>query len=176
MKLIKFVSSCLALLLLTNWLVSYVYGFSDGVVGHKTVHIEVAEPCAAPSATVFGKAIGSVTPGDLFYIDATGNMRDIAVTLYLTNAHELTHCFRYLILEVGIYAENSPGEWGKAPWWNGKPVPDTFITLRTGPVSFTLAGYAKYKVTVGAGSYYCIGTNVNGGNFSPQFYLAVDEV
>jgi len=176
LKLTRFILLLSAILLLNPWLASYAYGVSDGVPGHEAVYVEAAESSAAPSATFFGKAIGSVTPGDLFYLDATGKAHDITVTLCLTNAHELTPCLRYLILEVGVYFESSDGLWRKASLWNGNPVPDTFITLRNSPVSLILAGYTKYKVTVDAGSFYCLTANTKGNFVSPRFYLTVEEV
>jgi len=165
-----------AILLLTPWLASYAYGAGDDTPIHETVHVEAAEPSASPSATFFGKAIGGITPGDLFYIDAPDNAHDITVTLYLTNAHELTHYLRYLILKVGIYFENSDGRWQKASSWNGKLFPDTYITLRNSPVNLTLAGYAKYKITIDAGSFYCITANTRENAALPQFYLTVERV
>ncbi len=176
MKLIRFILLISAALLLTLWLTSYAYGVSNGIAGYKTVHIEAAEPSMAPRATVFGRAIGGVSPGDLFYIDATGNSHDMTVSLYLTNAHELTPYLRYLILEVGVYFEGSDGQWRKALLPNGNPVPDTFITLRNSPVNLILAGYTKYKVTVDSGSFYCPNANTNGGSLSPQFYLTAEPL
>jgi hypothetical protein len=160
---------------MTPWLTSYAYGTSNGA-GDKTIHIEAAEPSAAPRATAFGRAIGGVTPGDLFYIDATDNARDMSVSLYLTNAHELAPYLRYLILEVGVYFEDSDGQWRKASWRNGNPVPATFITLRNSPVSLILTGYTRYKVTVDSGCFYCLTANTNGGNLSPRFYLTAEPV
>ena len=165
-----------AILLLTPWLASYAYGVGDDTPIHETVRVEAAEPSTSPSATFFGKAIGGITPGDLFYIDAPDNSHDITVTLYLTNAHELTHYLRYLILKVGIYSESSDGSWQMASSWNGKLLPDTYITLRNSPVSLTLAGYAKYKVTIDAGSFYCTAANSGENAALPQFYLTVESV
>jgi len=173
LRIIRLILLISALLLLTPWLTSYAYGTSNGA-GNKTVHIEAAEPSAAPSATVFGKAIGGVTPGDLFYIDATDNARDMSVSLYLTNAQELTPYLRYLILEVGIYFEGSDGQWRKPSLRNGEPVPNTYITLRNSPVSLILTGYKKYKVTVDSGSFHCLTSPANSNNLSPQFYLTVE--
>ena len=164
----------LALLLLAPWPVAYAHDFDNQMAGQDAVRIEVAEASAAPSMTAFGKAIGGVTPGDLFYIDATDNPADIQVTLYITNAQELIHCYRYLILKVGIYVESNGGEWERASRGNGEPIPDTFITMRNGRVSFTLPGYTKHKVTIDSGSFYCFTIKGNGGSFSPQFYLTVD--
>jgi len=162
-KLLRRIFPLIALALLAPWPIAYAHDVSDGVVGEETVRIEVAEVSAQPTWTVFGKAIGGVTPGDLFYIDATDNPADIVVTLYLTNTQELISYYRYLILKVGVYAED-----------NGEVIPDTFITMRNGQVSFTLQGYANYKVTIDSGSFYCFSVNGNGGSFSPQFFLEVE--
>lgn len=170
---VKWLFFLLALLLLLPWPVAYAYTYAgDGAV-QDAVRIKVAEASVQPSYTVFGRAIGGVSnPGDLFYIDVTGNPADIWVTLYITNAQELIGCYRYLILKLGVYVESSPGEWEKATRGDGELLPDTFITIRDAQVSFILPGYAKYKVTIDNGSFYC--ANVNKGSISPQFYLTVN--
>ncbi len=173
-KWIKRFFPLIVLLLLAPWPVAYAHDVSDGVVGEETVRVEVAEASAQPTWTAFGKAIGGVTPGDLFHIDATDNPADIQVTLYITNAQELIGCYRNLILEVGIHTESDTGEWEKASMNNGELIPDTFITMRNGQVSFTLPGYAEYKVTIDGGSFYCTSANTESGSLSPQFYLEVD--
>ena len=166
-KWIKRFFPLIVLLLLAPWPVAYAHDISDGVLGEETVRMEAAEASAQPTWTAFGKAIGGVTSGDLFYIDATDNPADIQVTLYITNANELIGSYRNLILEVGVYAESDTGEWEKAST-------DIFITMRNGQVSFTLPGYAEYKVTIDGGSYYCTTANSDSGSLSPQFYLEVD--
>jgi len=166
-KWIKRFFPLIVLLLLAPWPIAYAHDVSDGVVGEETVRIEVAEASAQPTWTAFGKAIGGVTSGDLFYIDATDNPADIQVTLYITNANELIGCYRNLILEVGVYAESDTGEWEKAST-------ETFITMRKGRVSFTLPGYAEYKVTIDGGSFYYTTANRDSSSLSPQFYLEVD--
>ena len=167
-KWIKRFFPIIVLLLLAPWPVAYAHTYDDDMAGQDAVQIEVAEASAKPTWTVFGGAIGGVsTPGDLFYIDATDNPADIQVTLYITNANELIGCYRNLILEVGVYAESDTGEWEKAST-------DTFITMRNGQVSFTLPGYAEYKVTIDGGSFYCTTANSNSSSLSPHFYLEVD--
>ncbi|MFC1949469.1 hypothetical protein ACFLW0_04795 [Chloroflexota bacterium] len=173
-KWIKRLFPLIALLLLAPWPVAYAYTFDGGTTGQDGVQIKAAEASAAPSMTVFGKAISGVTPGDLFYIDATDNPADVVATLYLTNAQELIGCYRNLILKVGIYTASAGGEWEKASTGNGEPIPDTFIMMRNGQVSFTLAGLAKYKITIDSGSFYCTTANTDKGSLSPQFYLEVD--
>ena len=162
----------LTALLLIPWPVAYAYG--NDMAGLEAVQIEVAEASARPSWNVFGRAIGGVKPGDLFYIGATEEAADITVNLYLTNTPELSHYYRYLILKVGIYAETNAGEWEKASKGNGELIPDTFITLRDAQVGFTLPGYTKHKITIDSGSFYCTTISTDSGSLSPQFYLTVD--
>ena len=173
-KWIKRLFPLFALLLLAPWPVAYAYTYDDAASGQDRVRTEVAEASVQPTWTVFGKAIGGATPGDLFYIDATDNPADVVATLYLTNAQELIGCYRYLILRIGIYVENHTGEWEKASLGNGEPIPETIITMRNGRVSFTLLGLAKYKITIDGGGFYCTTTNTDKGSLSPQFYLEVD--
>ena len=151
------------------------YAYSNDMGARQMIHVEVAEPSVAPSWTVFGRAIGGVTtPGDLFYIDATGNATDLQVTLHLTNANQLIHCYRYLVLKVGVYAEGEVNQWQKASGWNDEPIHDAYITLRNGQARFALPGEAKYKVTIDDGCFYCFGTNAEGGSASPQFCLTTE--
>jgi len=171
-RFIKKIFPLLATLLLAPWPIAYAQSYDSNVNGQQPVRIEVAEPSAAPSWSAFGKAIGGVTtPTDLFYIDATENTADITLTLYLTNTLELSHCYRYLILKVKVYAKSNIGDWQEASMSNEDLIPDTFITLHNGQVSFTLSGYAEYKVTIDRGSFYCITTSTDRGSLSPEFYL-----
>jgi len=165
-KMIKRLFPLLALLLLAPWPVAYAH--DNAMAGQEPIQIEVAEASAKPTMTVFGRYIGGVKAGDLFYINTTNNPADIQVILHITNTSELIHNYRYLTLKVGAYVENSSGEWEKVS------IPDTFITLRNGQVSFTLSGYANYKVTIDGGCFNCITTNADGGSVSPRFYLEVD--
>jgi len=172
-KLLKRLFPLIAVLLLAPWPIAYGYEASDASVGQETIQITAAEASAKPTWTAFGRAIGGVTPGDLFHVDATNSPADISVTLYLTNAEELVHAYRYLILEVGIQVKNEDGEWERASGQDGEPIPDTFITMRNGRVNFTLAGYTSYKLTIEGGSFYSFTAGAKGDNLSPQFYLEV---
>ena len=166
-KWIKKIFPLFALLLLAPWPVAYAHDYNNETVNQDAVQIEAAEASVQPTWTAFGKAIGGVTPGDLFYVDAGNNAADIQVNLYITNAQELIRCYQNLILRVGIYVESDTGEWEIVPT-------DTFITMRNAQVNFTLPGYAKYKVTIDSGSFYCTTTNTDSGSLSPQFYLEAD--
>ena len=173
-KLLRRIFPFIAIILLAPWPVIYGHEASGAVAGQETIEIEVAEASARPTWTAFGKAIGGVdTPGDLFYIDVTDSPANIQVALHITNAQELIHCYRYMILEVGVYAQGNSGEWEKASY-GGEPIPGTFITLRNGHVSFTLPGYTNYKLAIDSGSFNCITTNVDDSSLSPQFYLSVN--
>ena len=160
-------------LLLTPWPVAYAY--DNAMAGEEPIQVSVAESSAAPSWNAFGGAIGGVTnPGDLFYIDTTNSNLDILATLHLTNAEELIHYYRYLILKVGIYVDKGIDQWEPATAANGEALPDTYITMRNGKVSFALPGYARHKLTVDSGSFYCFGNSPDEGNNSPKFYLTVE--
>ncbi len=171
-KWIKRLFPFIALLLLLPWPIAYAASVDDEA-SEDTVQIEIAELSDKPNSTAFGKAIGGVNPGDLFYINATNNTADIVATLYLTNAQELINHYTFMTLKVGVYAENN-GEWEKASGSNGELIPDTILSMRNGQVSFLLPGYAKYKVTIDGGSFYCHNADPDRPGLSPQLYLEVD--
>ena len=172
-KLLKRIFPLIALLLLAPWPVAYAYD-TDIMASQDAVQIEIAEAAAKPTWTAFGRAIGGVsTPGDLFYIDMTDKSADSKVTLYLTNVPELINCYRFLALNVGVYAE-SGDDWERATGSDGKPIPDTIISMRNGQVSFILPGYARYKVTIDGGGFYCTNVNADDGSLSPRFHLGVE--
>ena len=171
-RLLKKFFPLIAILLLAPWPVAYAYDQGAALAGEEPVKIEVAEPSTMPTWTVFRKAVGEVSPGDLFQVDATDNVADITVTLYLTNAHELVRHYAFLVLQIGVYVESDVNEWGEASLANGELIPDTFITLRDAEASFVLPGYTKYKVTIDDGSFRTNG-NPNASDAAPQFYLTV---
>ena len=169
----KLIFLLLATLLLIPWPVAY--GFDNAMAGQAAIQIEVAEPAASPQCKTFGKAVGGITPGDLFYIDSDNSTTDMLVTLHITNTDELIHHYRYLTLNVGIYIQTGPDQWEKATNGNGELLPDTYITMLNGKVRFTLPGYAKYKITIDKGCFYCYGTDADGNVASPAFYLDMGQ-
>lgn len=168
---IKF--ALLAFLLLTPWPVAYAY--DNSVAEPAMVKIKAAEPSDVPQMNVFRRAIGSVMPGNLFYVDTSKTSTDIMATLYLTNTEDLIHHYRYLTLKIGVYVKSNDGVWEKASGQNSIPFPETYLTLWTGWISFTLLGYAKYRVTVEGGNFYSITGNANGSRLSPRFYLTLEQ-
>ena len=163
----------LAMLLLAPWPVAYAY---DNVIDSpEPIQIEAAETSAAPSWTAFGGAIGGVaTPADLFYVDTTTYPADTPVTLYITNAAELIQCYRYLILNVGVYVETGVDQWERLATGDGEVLPDTYITMHNSRTGFTLPGCARYKITIDGGSFYCFPAGADTGGTSPKFYLTAE--
>lgn len=98
------------LFLLAPWPVAYAFENSGG---QPAIQVSSAQTSAQPRWTVFGNAVGKVTPGDLFVIDTTNSTADMPVTLYMTNSDELVHSYRYLILKVGFYKQKADGGWTK---------------------------------------------------------------
>ncbi len=170
-KYLKLVLFLLAAWLLTAPPIAFAYGSS--ITEEEAARVEAAGSAALPGMRVFGKALGGVIPGDLFYIDATSGPADITVILSLTNSNQLINCYRYLILKVGVYVRDDLGEWKKALTADGQPIPDDFITLLGAQASFTLAGYAKYKITLDGGSFYCTTTDAGSESLLPQFHMGV---
>lgn len=163
-----------ASLLLAPWPIAYAYGSDAGnTAGQAPVTVAAAAPEATPKINAFGNAIGGITPGDLFYIDTSNSPADTPVTLHITNSNEIASCYRYLTLKVGVYVKTGTGRWGKATLADGEILPDTYITMLNGMVSFTLPGNAEYKITIDKGCFYCYGTVTGASAAAPTFYLTV---
>jgi hypothetical protein len=72
-----------------------------------------------------------------------------------------------MILKVGVYVQNNAGG------WETLSLPDTYLTMHNGGVSFRLPGNARYRITLDGGSFYCITADTTQGELSPRFYLEV---
>jgi hypothetical protein len=150
-------------------LVGTAFGQDTPNPGQAGLVIEAADTTAAPTATFYGKAIGEVTPGDLFYIDATASQVDFTLNLYITNADDLIHYLRYLTLQVAVYVKDGEGNWIK-PQLNGEQA-ETYLTLQNSPATFTLTGGAQYKITVEDGCFNCLSAGNAEENPAPKFFL-----
>jgi hypothetical protein len=166
-KWVKRLFPYFAFLLLIPWPVAYAF---DDAGGQTRIQIEIADESAKPGLTTFGKAIGSVESGELFYIDASGNSADIVATLYLANPQELIKHYSYFILKVVVYVQTD-GEWEKAIGSNGSLISDAVLSMKTGQVSFALPGYANYLVGIDGGAFYGTKAGTKGSSLSPQFFL-----
>ncbi len=156
-------------LLLAPWPV--VYAYDNALADNIPMTIEVADPSTAPQLNGFGNAIGNITPGDLFHIDISGVTADTLFTLSITNTDELVHSYRYMTLNIGIYVQADIDRWEKIYTGSGEIPPETYITMQSGTVSFSLPGCAKYKITVNKGCFYCYGAKSNNSVPVPEFYL-----
>ncbi|MFC1964162.1 hypothetical protein ACFLV1_02135 [Chloroflexota bacterium] len=162
----------LSLILLTPWPVAYAY--DNGLASELPVRIEAAT-ADQPGWTAYGRAIGGVSqPVDLFYVDTAETAADTVFTLYLTNAYQLSNYYRYLILNIAVYTRDESDNWEKLGSSSGEVFADTYLTMRNGGVSFSLPGYARYKLTVDGGSFYCYRSG-DGADLAPRFYLEAGE-
>ena len=169
-KIVTFILIIITVLFFIPRLSSIAYGQANGDDGKQAIQVAAADQSTAPSAEFYGKAIGSVTAGDLFYVDTAGSPADITLSLYITNTGELTHYLRYLTLQVAVYVEDTHGQWIK-PQVSGEEYPEIYLTLQNSPVTFTLPGGPRYKVTIDSGCFYCLSAGNAGDNITPRFYL-----
>ena len=69
-RITKLIFPFIAILLLAPWPIAYAYSYEGEMASQGVVQVKAADASVAPSAIAFGRSVGSVTPGDLFYIDA----------------------------------------------------------------------------------------------------------
>ncbi|MCJ7604747.1 MAG: hypothetical protein MUO19_01775 [Dehalococcoidales bacterium] len=155
-------------MLLTPWPVAYAY--DDGLDGNYPLTVQECEAAHAPHLEVFGNAIGSVTPGDLFLIDSSNITMDTSFILFFTNVDEMVRSFRYMNLAIGIYADTGDGNWEQvAPY--GEGTNELYLTMRTGSTEFILTGYSRYKITIDRGCFYSYPMRADIPVAIPEFYL-----
>ena len=164
----KLLFPLIAALLLAPWPVAYAY--DEVRAADMPLTIVAADPSSAPQIKAFGHAIGSVSPGDLFQVDMSSIAVDSVFTMYLTNADELVHSYRYLTLNIGIYVQTDIDRWEKLTAAAGETLHDIYLTMQGGLVSFTLPGSARYKITIEQGCFYYYGSGA-GSIAIPGFNL-----
>ena len=162
----KLLFPVIAALLLTPWPVAYAY--DDVMAVDNTITVQAADPAESPSLQAYGHAIGSVTPGDLFYIDTSETAADTFYTLYITNTDELIRCYRYMNLNIGVYVQTDIDKWEKPD----ENPPNVYLTMQNSTVDIKLPGCGNYKITVDKGCFYCHGVGAGGSIASPEFYLS----
>ncbi|MFC1917249.1 hypothetical protein ACFLXH_01170 [Chloroflexota bacterium] len=165
-KLVLFLSG---IFLLIPCPIVYAYDNSADV---QPPRVEIPTPAESPDLHTFGKAIGSVTPGTLFYVDCVEYPGDTKVALSLINSDELIHYYRYLLLNIGLYLQSGEDTWEKVN--DTGSAPGYYLSMKSAEVFFTLPAYAKYKMTVDGGSYYCVNSPLLSSGLAPKFYLAVE--
>lgn len=164
-----------------SWVTSTAYGYTSDSTGlnatasNGDINVTPAPAEDTPVVNFFGNYLGSVQPGDLFYVDATNSQPNISINLYIANANELVKSLRFFIVKVAVYIEDSEGQWQKVSSLYGVTLPDTYITLDNSLVNFILPGVSHYKITIESGSYKSF-PSFNDDDISPSFYLNVDTV
>jgi hypothetical protein len=158
-------------LFLVGGLTSVAYGSNNGDLAPDGINVTAAGPASAPRAVFFGGAHGSITPGDLFYVDVSESEGEFAATLYLTNPSELTHYVKYLIFRTSARIESADGSW--SAYDTG--VNELYLSLQNSAVKFFLTGGARYKITLDSGDYYCLPFRAGQARELPRFDLAVTE-
>ena len=150
---------------------------SDGVPN--TVKLEYSTGSSAPFTSVspsWSPAVnqtGTITPGDVYYVDASNYAGDIRVTVYLTNSGLLAEDYTYLNMKVNVWTGSS-GSWTQATPIGDSSNATDYLTLDQGTISFILQGNAHYCISIDGGDYYCEGTTVDSTHdLSPQFYINV---
>jgi hypothetical protein len=166
-KILTFGIFAAILLILIGRLTATAYGATSPV--QQNVNIETAAAADAPQTVFYGNAHGSITPGDLFYIDLNDSTIDTRATLYITNTDILAKFLRYITLNIGVYNKNQAGGWDKCPQ-NNNPL----LTLKNGLVEIILPGPGTYKITVDAGNYYSFAHADNQDEQAPFFNLEIE--
>ena len=124
-----------------------------------------------PSWAPVKNQAGSISSGDVYYVDATNYAGDLRVTVYLTNTGSLAKDYTYLNMEVNVWTGSS------GAWTQATPVDDTanatgYLTLDKGTLSFILQGSTHYCFSIEGGAFYCIDTTIDGTHdLSPQYYM-----
>jgi hypothetical protein len=148
-----------------------VYAHNRASADTMPIAIQPAPTASQPSLNVYGNAIGSVIPGDLFTIDCSGNQVDTEFNLYITNTDELIKNYRYVNLQIGIYTDSGNGAWQKVTSPFGENVSDIYITMQNSRVNFSLPGNAKYKIMVNKGCFNRYPVIKGQTTSLPEFYL-----
>ncbi len=157
------------LMVLVGRLTTTAYGAS--APARQDVRIESAGIAAAPKTVFFGNAHGSITPGDLYYIDLSDSANQTrCATIYITNADSLYRYLRYLILNIGVYVKNESGGWDKCPQANSP-----LLTLKNGSSDVILPCPGYFKITVDSGNYYSFANTDMGEMQAPIFNLEVGD-
>jgi hypothetical protein len=166
-KLLTLGLALIAAFFIVTRLTPVAYGQTNDTAA-TPIQIEPANPNTAPTAQFYGGAICEVTAGDLFYLNATDAPMDINATLTITNPEDLIHYFRYLIFNITVEVKDDNGN------WIAMQLPDIYLTLKNGNVTFTLPGGANYKVAVAGGSANCLPYADGAGFALPNFYLEAE--
>ncbi len=158
-------------------LASNIQTADDYVGANKLKHSSGAGPYTNVAPTwspVLGDP-GSITAGDLYYIDTQSYTGDVYVTLYISNPDALSLDYSYLNMKANVWYLNG-ANWDQATLVGPDVIGDVFLTLENGFVSFLLEGNTQYCISLDGGNYYLVDTNALGGDLSPDFYIEVEPL
>jgi hypothetical protein len=127
----------------------------------------------APDWSPVENEAGTVTAGDLYYVDCVGYTGDIQVTVYLTNPGALLKDYTYLNMQINVWEGDSPGPWAQATLADGSAIGTQFITPLNGYYTFLLSGNTHYVISIDDGSFLCKDIDADGGDLSPDFYIDI---
>jgi hypothetical protein len=121
---------------------------------------------------------GSITAGDLYYVDTIGYDGDVVATLYISNADALSKDYAYLNMQVNVWelTHTMPADtWSsaQATYADGTAIGTVYLTLENGFITFVLEGNSHYAISIDGGNFYCVDTDAADGELSPDFYLEV---
>jgi hypothetical protein len=98
------------------------------------------------------KKDGTITAGDVSYVDATGVSGNIKVAIYFTDAGPWDTLFTTLDMIVNVRSGQS-GTWTQAIDLDGNVNATGTLTLDTGDLSFILAGGTHYDISIDSGDW-----------------------
>jgi hypothetical protein len=160
-------AACLVL----SWSVSFA-AESGGAAADPIVQVVPVD--GRPVMTVYRGGIASVTPGDLYIIDARDVPNDLPVALHLVNAGELATTFRYTTFRVGVWRLDDSGVREPVMAPGGAGTLEAILSLLNGNVSFILPGGGRYVVGIDGGSYAAYPAGTGGATALPEFVLTTD--
>jgi hypothetical protein len=150
----------------------------DGVAN--TIKLQYSTGATAPFAHVSPtwspskKKAGTITAGDVYYVDCTGNASDVRLTIYLTNSGKLAKDYTYLNMQVNVRGGESE-DWTQAVTVDDSINATDYMTFDKGVISFILEGSTFYCISIDGGDFYCANTLVDATHdLSPKFYINVE--
>ncbi len=165
-------AAVLAALAVNPWPVARAFDTGRQGPAAKDISIIVAGTEERPAWRVFGSAIGGVSTGDLFYIDATKYPQSFRASLLLANASQLVSGYNYLVLRISVLVQSEDGQWLQAVDASGAVIKEAVITLQNSLLTYELPGGGQYNLTVSGGTYRA--SAGNGATVAPEFRVLVD--
>jgi hypothetical protein len=128
----------------------------------------------SPTWSPSKKKAGTISAGDVYYVDCTGNAADVRVTIYLTNSGKLAKDYTYLNMKINVRGGESE-DWTQATTVDDSIDATDYLTFDRGEISFILAGSTYYDIMIDSGDFFCANTLVDATHdLSPEFYINIE--